>query len=81
MERPGSSSQPEQRLSQTSHRRDIVVDVSVICCVPTKMRVSPCCPEDNAAAVAKKAPPACSVCGCMMHWSVCAWTKLSSMRH
>ena len=30
LERQGSSSQPEQRLSQTSHEWDIVIGVSVI---------------------------------------------------
>ena len=36
----------------------------------TKLKESPCCPEDNAAAAAKKGPLACSACGCTMRWSV-----------
>ena len=35
----------------------------------------------NAAAAAKKGPPACSACGCTIRWSACACTRLSSMEH
>ena len=50
------------------------------CCVPmTNIKESVFCPEDNVAAAAKKGQPTCSACGCTMCWSVCAWTRLSSV--